>query len=328
MWFCYKIFNNYGVSLFVITLIAQAAMIPLAFKQRRSMAKNMALQPYLDEVRSQYANNRTKMAEETQRLQQEAGVSMMSSCSSMLINFPIMFGLWDVIYRPLKHIIRFSSEIIDQAIEIASGLTTSVITAQRDIDLVNIVRNNSAAFESLGENFVEKVTGLNLSFFGLDLAATPPGVFSLLALVPITAALLSLVQTLYTQYLNRKATGKKQSGSLMMLVMGPGLSLLIGFGFPVGVTLYWTMRSLLTIVQEFVFERVKPQKELVEEAKADMDEKFKKTQKKKKKKAIVGEDGEKLSQKELNRRKLAEARRRDAERYGEEYYDVTDEDLV
>jgi len=35
-----------------------------------------------------------------------------------------------------------------------------------------------------------------------------------------------------------------------------------------------------------------------------------------------------LSQKELNRRKLAEARKRDAEKYGEEYVEVTDKDLV
>ena len=34
-----------------------------------------------------------------------------------------------------------------------------------------------------------------------------------------------------------------------------------------------------------------------------------------------------LSEKEKNRRKLAEARRRDAEKYGEEYLEVTDEDL-
>ena len=37
--------------------------------------------------------------------------------------------------------------------------------------------------------------------------------------------------------------------------------------------------------------------------------------------------GEMLSQKEINRRRLAEARRRDAEKYGEEYKEVTDEDL-
>ena len=36
---------------------------------------------------------------------------------------------------------------------------------------------------------------------------------------------------------------------------------------------------------------------------------------------------EELTQKEINRRKLAEARRRDAEKYGEEYVDVTDDDL-
>ena len=35
-----------------------------------------------------------------------------------------------------------------------------------------------------------------------------------------------------------------------------------------------------------------------------------------------------LTAKEINRRKLAEARRRDAEKYGEEYVEVTDEDLM
>ena len=35
-----------------------------------------------------------------------------------------------------------------------------------------------------------------------------------------------------------------------------------------------------------------------------------------------------MTAKEANRRKLAEARKRDAERYGEEYVEVTDEDLI
>ncbi len=74
-------------------------------------------------------------------------------------------------------------------------------------------------------------------------------------------------------------------------------------------------------------------KEMAEKAKAELEERrererLERIEAKKKAKELGAQADEKaLSQKELNKRKIAEARRRMAEKYGEEYTEVIDEDL-
>ena len=114
----------------------------------------------------------------------------------------------------------------------------------------------------------------------------------------------------------------------MMYVM-PLFSLFIAFSVPAGVGLYWIYSNLFMILQSFILHKMYDPKKYIAE--------YEQKQLEAKKKKVVevqvespdGEGVEKraLSQKEIDRMRLAEARRRDAEKYGEEYVEVTDDDL-
>ena len=154
MWAIYHIVPIYGLALILFTLITKLAMVPLMVKQQKSMAKQTAFSPRLQEIQNKYKNNKEKMNEEMMKLYQEEGYNPMSGCLPMLVQFPILFGLIDVIYNPLKHIMRFNSELIDQAMEIVTGLGFTGNLYSREISVINAVKQNPDAFMSLGLSLI------------------------------------------------------------------------------------------------------------------------------------------------------------------------------
>lgn len=329
MWLIYKLLGDYGWSLILFTVLMQLAMLPLTINQKKSMAKNTALQPQLENLRKKYANNPNKLNEEQQKIYEENGHSMTSGCMGMLIQFPVLFGLMDVIYRPLTHIVRISKDVISAGIDIAGTIGTVIDpkNTYRELMLIGQIKADPSAFSALGADNLEKIIGLNLTIFGLDSTVMPEFGFNLLAILPIISALTSMLQMIYNQRIAAKSApdGKAPGGSGMMmtLLLSPLMSLVFAYQFPIGVTVYWIIRNVIMFIQEIILNRVMPQEKLVREATVEMEEHRKKYLGRQKKEHVVKIEDEsgktiekKVSQKEYDKRKLAEARLRDAVKYG------------
>lgn len=338
MWAISQVIKNYGWSIIVFTILIQLAMLPLTIKQKKSTAKTTAIGPWQSRLQKQYGNNRTKLAEEQQKLYNDAGVSMTGGCSSMLIQFPILFGLIDVIYKPLTHMLRFSSDFINESINLAQSLGYNIAQTQQEISVISAIKANPSQFDALGLENIQKILNFDLTFFGLDATIIPDKGLNLFAIVPILSAVTALLMSLYMEYIRRKSipegTQTPGGGSMiMMLLLSPIMSLWIGFSFPIGITLYWTVRNVISILQEFLINLFMPQKKLVEKATEDIKERLKDKERelkgKKKKNSISSDESyENMSDKEIARKKLAAARKRDAEKYGEEYIEPSDKDLT
>ena len=338
MWLLYKVVPIYGLALILFTLIPKLAMVPLMIKQQKSMAKQAAFRPRMEEIQNKYKNNKEKMNEEMMKLYEEEGFNPMSGCLPMLIQFPILFGLIDVIYHPLKHIMRFSGEMITQATDIVNNLGLTVNPYSSEISVINAVQQNPGAFSSMGSDFVSKIQDFNFVFLGIDLSQVPTFTLNLLILIPILSGVTSVMLSMASIRQSKATMGENAAGSGMtnaMMWAMPLMSLFIAFQVPAGVGMYWILTNLFSFVQTVLLNKFYNPKEMAEAAAAEAERKREEARQQKieaKKKLKEGKVEEKeveeaLSQKEINRRKLAEARRRDAERYGEEYVEVTDEDL-
>lgn len=102
MWACYLLVNNFGWAIIIFTVIIKAAMFPLTLKQQKNMAKSQLFTPRVKEIQQKYRNNQEKMQEEMGKLQKE-GYNPMGGCGTMLVTFLILFGVIDVVYKPMTH---------------------------------------------------------------------------------------------------------------------------------------------------------------------------------------------------------------------------------
>ncbi|MBQ6582705.1 MAG: YidC/Oxa1 family membrane protein insertase [Mogibacterium sp.] len=99
----YTVIGNYGISLIVLTAIVRLIMAPLYVKQIKSTANMQELQPKMKEIQEKYANDQQKQNEELQKLYQEEHFNPMGGCLPMLIQFPIIMGLFTLLRNPLVY---------------------------------------------------------------------------------------------------------------------------------------------------------------------------------------------------------------------------------
>ncbi len=110
----YDIVGNYGVSIIAFTIIVKLAMVPLTLKQMKSMKKLQDIQPKLKEIQEKYKDDQETLNVKTLELYKEQNTSPFGGCLPLLIQFPIIIGLFTVLRNPEIYV--FGSEVIYQSI--------------------------------------------------------------------------------------------------------------------------------------------------------------------------------------------------------------------
>ena len=91
-----------GWSIIVLTLVIKAIVLPLAYKSYVSMAKMKELQPEMEKLKEQAGDDRQKMQQGMMELYKKNKVNPASGCLPILIQIPIFFSLYKVIFVTLE----------------------------------------------------------------------------------------------------------------------------------------------------------------------------------------------------------------------------------
>ena len=102
--FIYNLVGSYGISLIILTVLVKCILYPLYFKQIKSTSSMSKVQPKMLEIQQKYANDKEKMNEEVMKLYQEENFNPMGGCLPMLIQLPIIMGLFALLRNPMKYI--------------------------------------------------------------------------------------------------------------------------------------------------------------------------------------------------------------------------------
>ena len=272
----YNLVGNYGVTLILFTLITKILLLPLSVKQKKSMIRMNAFQPEIQRIQKKYATDTQKQQEELSRLQKEHNFSMTSGCLPMLIQMPILFGMIDVIYKPLRHIVGVKNALItDTLTPMAEKMLGTLSRYSPQTDIIKAIKQAPQAFaEVLDPATISAVQELNLTFLGLDLTATPSiKVFNALLLIPVVSVVLMLGQQFITQKLNGQQSNSSTTAMMLMTTLMFGY---FSFMMPAGVSIYWIFSSFFAILQELILrlfidpekEKLKIEEEIYEARKA------------------------------------------------------------
>ena len=333
----FDLVQNYGLALLLFTILTRLVMIPLAIKQTKGSAKMALIQPQVAEINKKYAGNRQKINEEVMGLYGKVGYNPMSGCLPMVVQMVILFGVIDVIYRPITHILALPANIIAQANAVTEGLELGGRMAVNSIELATLgaISEGLGNFSAIPANYLQQLYDFlpQMTFLGIDLMTTPsPGMllqvftnFNPVLLIPIFSGITSMLLSLATISQMSSVQAPGAPNMKMMMYMMPLFSLFFTFAVPAGVGIYWIYANCIGFVQAKVLKRFYDPKKMAEEAQKLMEEEKERERqerieaKKKAKEKGETEDFDALSKKEQNRRRLAEARKRDAEKYGDEY---------
>jgi hypothetical protein len=85
---------HWGFTIILFTLLVKLITFPLSLTQIRSMEAQKTLQPQLQDLQKKYGKDREALAQAQMKLYQESGVNPLSGCLPLVIQMPILFGLY------------------------------------------------------------------------------------------------------------------------------------------------------------------------------------------------------------------------------------------
>ncbi|MDD6268544.1 MAG: YidC/Oxa1 family membrane protein insertase [Oscillospiraceae bacterium] len=348
----YSLVQNYGVAIILFTIFSKLLLFPINYKTQKSSAKMQRLNPKLKALRQKYQKDPQKLQEAQMALYQEEGVNPGASCLPMFLQFFLLFGILAVVYKPLTHVLGYSGDVIDNVVNMVIDQFPDIAQKFKGGDLreelyvMEAFRQDPGLFNVAGFDNGEVGAFLdNFKFLGIDLGVTPNikdvSNFGLWC-IPFVSGILQLVMTIYSQVVNKKRNPDQPNmGCMNIMLYGmPIFSIWFAFNVPAGVGFYWACSSLVSLLIQIGLNRYFTP-ERVEEI-CEKDNKKNKAKYANGKKSFTQRmmeaqnqvnaantslrdaDTDSMSKKEKSQyesQRIKEARRRMAEKYGEEYSD-------
>ena len=111
MWAIYQITGNYGVSIIVFTILMRFFISLFKINTIRNQSINRYVQQREKEIKKEFINDRKKMEEELLKLYNNYKTSPLSRIVPTVIQISMIYGLLNVFYNPLKHILATAETI-------------------------------------------------------------------------------------------------------------------------------------------------------------------------------------------------------------------------
>lgn len=98
----HSLVGNFGIAILMLTLCIKTLLFPLASKSMTAMAQMKQLTPKMQELRERHGHDKMKMNQEMMALYKRESVNPMSGCLPLLLQIPVFFALYRVLYTTLE----------------------------------------------------------------------------------------------------------------------------------------------------------------------------------------------------------------------------------
>ena len=289
--------ENIGLCIILFTFVVKLLMFPLTLKQQKSSKLMSIMQPEITAIQAKYKgkadqDSMMKQNVEIQAVYEKYGTSMTGGCLQLIIQLPILFALYQVIY----HIPAYVSSVKDVFQTVVAAITSlgvdhvamlnqfatdnKVVMSMvgdmtTDNGLIDFLykldptqwKALEGLFPSISDTIAtgaEEIAHMN-SFLGINLASTPYSMmftadgfqFSIAAImIPVLAGL--------TQYISTRLVSGKQSNQAStennpmaqsmktMNVVMPLMSVFFCFTLATGIGIYWIASAVFQIIQQLI----------------------------------------------------------------------------
>ncbi len=259
MWLGYRLFNNYCLAILFFTVITKIIMLPISLLVQKNSIKMIKMKPRLDELRYQYIDDKDEYLDAQSRLYKEERYSPLSGLLPLFIQIPLIFGLINVVYNPLEHILHLPQDVINAFIMKASEiLGTSDLGSSPQLRIVDLLRSPeliprfqelSASISSVDiDHVISDIRSIDMDLFGINLASIPSITsFDILWLIPLLAGLSAFLMCAEQNRINVLQMEESKLSQWGMTLFLIAFSTYFAFIVPAGVGLYWVFANLLSI---------------------------------------------------------------------------------
>ncbi len=220
----YTIFQkNYLAAVIVLAVLVKLVLLPTSINQQKSQAKTKRMQARINKIKAKYTDPQEQQQAIQDFYSKEGFGSMSTGCGALLIQMPVIMGLYGAIYMPLTYILRLN-RYGDGLVDTLSTAVKKYVESSRssrwmEIPILNHLDELKA---DLGDKF-------------------PNDAYAVL-----------------TDFADHFRAGPFNFGDIPGQVWHdmPFMSLWLSWSFPVGIGIYWAVNSVLSFIQMIVLDKL------------------------------------------------------------------------
>ncbi len=285
-----------GICVILFTIVVRLILLPMTIKQQKFSKLSNIMNPEIQAIQAKYRDKKDnasmmKMNEETKAVYEKYGTSPTGGCLTMIIQLPIMFALYRVIYKIPGYVSKIKGLFVNNGNGIAdkvekiekyadkmveAGLASKVEEIDTTTELIDVMYNfSNSQWDKLLETFPEIADSISgaidqlvsyTNFFGISLTQNPgwrftvDGHFNWALLIPVLAGLSQWLSAKLMENRNKVKNNNNDenpmasSMKIMNMIM-PIMSAIFCVTFPSCVGIYWIMGSIVQIVQQMIINK-------------------------------------------------------------------------
>lgn len=155
----YNLVQNYGVAIILFSVLLKLIMLPLTYKQQKSMKKSQKVQEEVKNLQFKYKNDQEKLQKETMELYKREGVSPFSGCLSTILQLFIFIAVFYLVSKPLTFMKKVDqNKINDYTNKIVNEQVVNNTTVENKVEENKTENATENKVENKEENKTENVT--------------------------------------------------------------------------------------------------------------------------------------------------------------------------
>jgi YidC/Oxa1 family membrane protein insertase len=226
-------FNNslgieWGWAIVLLTICVRAVLVPLTFRQIKSMVRMQALAPQMKEIQAKYKQDKERQSQEMMKFYRENNVNPLGSCLPLVLQLPVFISLYYMLRQSLRTDI---CPQIQHQYQVKYAATHHISVAAAHGQTTPCGPGHGASF-----------------LFIPDLTNKASGVVLVVLIILYVGSQLGS-----TLVMSSAATMDPMQRRLMMFL--PLLFVLFVFRFPAGVLVYWITTNVWTMGQQYIVRK-------------------------------------------------------------------------
>ena len=233
--------GSWGLAIIGLTVLIRAILVPLTYRQLKSMQEMQRLAPQMNEIKEKYKEDKQRQQQEIMKFYQENKINPLASCLPLLLQLPVFISLFYMLRTDLKLDIcgpemrRFYTRELHKPI---------VSNSQIPQNAVKVAGHTVKGLSEVGCNVV--APGSAKFLFIPDITAKATGIV-------LVVLILFYVGSQLASTLIATATADPNQRRLMLLL--PVVFVVILYRYPAGLLVYWITTNLWTVGQQSLIRR-------------------------------------------------------------------------
>ena len=233
--------GSWGLAIVGLTVLIRAILVPVTFRQLKSMQEMQRLAPEMKAIKDKYAEDKQRQQQEIMKFYKENKINPLASCLPFALQLPVFISLFYMLRTDLKFDICGPQLREHYTRELHRPITSN---SQIPEKAVHVMGHTVAGLTETGCNVV--YPGSAKFLFIPDITAKATGVVLIVLIALYIAS--QIISTLM-------ATASADPNQRRMMLVLPLVIVAFLFRYPAGLLVYWITTNVWTIVQQYFIRR-------------------------------------------------------------------------